>query len=258
VKEIVLIHWKAEEAAVRVHQLKGAGFSVRQELQPGPDLLRRLSDSPPAAVIIDLTRLPSHGREVGIALRQRASTRSIPLIFAEGEYEKAERIRRILPDAQFSSWEEIGNAIQTAIAKAPENPVAPSSIFAAYAGTPLPKKLGIKPGFRVALVHPPDNIEESLGPLPESVSFEPKPDAKSRLILWFVKSQAQLESEIAKIASSAINQPVWIFWPKKVSQCETNLTQQAVRETGLGAGLVDYKICAFDATWSGLLFKRRA
>ncbi len=257
-KPIVLVHWNPKEAEARMIRLKDAGCRTRLVSEVSPGLLRKLTEIDPAAIIVDLSRRPSQGRELGVALRHRASTRKIPLIFAAGDEEKVAKIRQILSDAVFSPWEDIEIAIATAIAKAPEKPVVPASIFAGYAGTPLPKKLGIKPGFRVALVHPPENAEQSLGALPESVSFQAKADAKSRLILWFLKSRKELEREAPKIAAAAANQPVWIFWPKKTSGLAADLTQQAVREAGLAAGLVDYKICSFDSTWSGLLFRRRA
>jgi hypothetical protein len=62
---------------------------------------------------------------------------------------------------------------------------------------------------------------------------------------------------MARMATLAENGPLWIAWPKRASGAATDLTQQRVREIGLAAGLVDYKICSIDETWSGLLFTRR-
>ena len=75
------------------------------------------------------------------------------------------------------------------------------------------------------------------------------------LVLWFVRSVRQLNRGLERYA--VLEVPVWIIWPKQASGVDTDLTQNAVRAAGLGAGLVDYKVCAVDETWSGLLFRRR-
>jgi hypothetical protein len=75
------------------------------------------------------------------------------------------------------------------------------------------------------------------------------------LVLWFVRSARQLKRGLQRYA--ALDVPVWIIWPKQASGVDTDLTQNAVRAAGLGVGLVDYKVCAVDETWSGLLFRRR-
>lgn len=78
-----------------------------------------------------------------------------------------------------------------------------------------------------------------------------------RLILWFVKSQRDLERNIAKMASRTPDGGLWIIWPKKRPGFQSDLNQNTVRAAGLGAGIVDYKICSVDMTWSGLLFARK-
>jgi hypothetical protein len=75
------------------------------------------------------------------------------------------------------------------------------------------------------------------------------------LFLWFVRSVRQLNRGLERYAVLGV--PVWIIWPKQASGVDSDLTQNAVRAAGLGAGLVDYKVCAVDETWSGLLFRRR-
>ncbi len=84
-----------------------------------------------------------------------------------------------------------------------------------------------------------------------------RPSRRSSLLLWFVTSCADLERDMAKMAEAAGPPPLWIIWPKKTPILASDLTQQIVRQAGLAAGLVDYKICAVNATWSGLLFGRR-
>lgn len=254
---IRLIHWKAAEAQPRVALLEAAGYEVAYEdrLADPQSLMRDLRNAPPDAIVIDLTRLPSHGRDAALALRQTRSTRHVPLVFAEGDPEKVEHLRKILPDAVYTSWSHIRSALKRAIAHPPQYPIKPYSVMEGYSGTPLPKKLGIKPGAVVALVGAPDDFPATLGAIPDGVQFRNKPGAPASLTLWFLRSRRDLDRSIAKMVRC--EGPVWMIWPKKASGVETDLTQQDVREVGLTAGLVDYKVCAVDATWSGLLFKRR-
>ena len=128
---------------------------------------------------------------------------------------------------------------------------------AGYSGTPLPKKLGIKPGSVVALVGAPHGFRKMLGPLPEGAKLRAGAEKDCTLALWFTRSRKELERGMPRAAELAAHGPVWIIWPKQASGAATDLREQAVREAGLAAGLVDYKVCAVDATWSGLLFARR-
>ena len=217
-----------------------------------PDLLRELTASPPAAIIIDLTRSPSQGRDLGILLRQRKATRLIPLGFAGGA-----RVREILPDAVFAEWERGAPALRRALARPTAQPVVRASAFAAYAGRPLVGRLGIKPGMRVALVAAPRDIKATLVPLPETVRLAAGLGRSSELVLWFVRRPADLNRKLLRIASNLGKAHVWIAWQKGGSATRGDLTQPVVRAQALAAGLVDYKICSIDASWSALLFKRR-
>jgi hypothetical protein len=129
--------------------------------------------------------------------------------------------------------------------------------MAGYSGTPLPKKLGIKTQSIVALVGQPDGFNATLGKLPEGAKLRQGTSDPYDLIIWFVHSRDELEQGIESMVPLAEAAPLWIAWPKKASKMATDLSQQVVRETGLAAGLVDYKICYIDATWSGLLFTQR-
>jgi hypothetical protein len=135
--------------------------------------------------------------------------------------------------------------------------VVPESVFAAYAGKPLPVKLGIKTGSKVALIGAPDGFADSLDKLSSGVVFTTLPEDNAVLFLWFVRSYQQLSLDTELIIRAAKRAPVWIAWPKKGSNLECDLTQQTVRQTGLNAGLVDYKICSVDHDWSALLFTWR-
>lgn len=252
-----LIHWNAAEAQERAAALRTAGYDVDHAALEGPASLRALKENPPAALVIDLSRMPSHGRDVALAVREAKATRHVPIVFVEGDPEKAAQIRTLLPDAVFTAWSRIRSALKSAIARPPAEPVVPESRLAGYSGTPLPEKLGIKPGYVVGLLGSPEGFEKVLGPLPEGVTLRERPPRPCDLVLWFVRSRLALEKDVARAAQLAGEGGLWIVWPKKTSGVPTELTQADVRRVGLASGLVDYKVCAVDEVWSGLRFARR-
>jgi hypothetical protein len=127
-----------------------------------------------------------------------------------------------------------------------------------YSGTPLPKKLGIKEGFRVRLVNMPPDVKKELKAELAKCEIIDKDGANVDFAITFTKAQNELESEfkrVAKLLSPA--GMFWVSWPKKSSGVATNVTENIVRETGLAVGLVDVKVCAVSDIWSGLKFVRR-
>ena len=134
-------------------------------------------------------------------------------------------------------------------------------------GTPLPKKLGIRQGMTVALIGAPPGFAQILGDLPDGAKLRTGARGKPGLVIWFVGSAPELGWEIRRISAFASGAPLWIAWRKKsarkspeapaASRRVTAPSESAVREAGLSAGLVDYKVCAIDAEWAGLLFARR-
>ncbi|UCF21583.1 MAG: DUF3052 family protein [Gemmatimonadota bacterium] len=129
--------------------------------------------------------------------------------------------------------------------------------MAGYAGTPLPKKLGIKAGYVVALVGAPKNFEKTLGSLPKGVRLRWQARGRPDLVVWFVESRRDLESRVERLGELAGDGGLWIAWQKRASGATSDLTQAVVRKAGLAVGLVDYKVCAIDERWSGLRFARR-
>ena len=253
-----LIHWKAAEAQERIEQLRAAGHEVVYRDMGNSADLKELVEDLGDAVVIDLGRLPSHGRDLALYFRERKSTRRVPMVFAGGDPQKVERIRELLPDAAYASWDGMDASLEHAIANAPADPVVPRSSFEAYSGTPLPKKLGIKEGSSVLLIDPPADFGETLGELPPGATLRTQADGPFPLSIWFTMSRAELESRLEDaVRSLADGGSLWIASPKKASKVVTDLNQNIVREVGLAAGLVDYKVCSIDKTWSGLLFTRR-
>jgi hypothetical protein len=132
--------------------------------------------------------------------------------------------------------------------------------MAGYSGTPLPKKLGIKEGHRVALIHAPESFEQTLGALPADVVLRRDQRGKSPfdVIVFFTTEAAILREQFAPLAERLTPAGgLWVAWPKKAAQVATDLTEDIIRIIGLDAGLVDNKVCAVDETWSGLRFVLR-
>jgi CheY-like chemotaxis protein len=254
---IRLVHWNEKEAAQRASRLTDAGYEIEYDMPIGPELLRALGQKPPAAVVIDLSRLPSQGRDVALAIRRAKSTRNVPIVFVEGDLQKLARIRVLLPDAVYTSWDGIRSDLEAAIAHPPANPVVPKSSLEGYSGTPLAKKLGIKENTSVALIGAPEDFRDTLGDLPAGVHLCSDLRGHCDVTIWFTRSAEELRKGMPRMTARAATAPLWIAWPKKASGIDTDLSERLVRANGLAAGLVDYKICAIDATWSGLLFTRR-
>lgn len=256
--KIRLIHWNQKEAEKRASILQQKGYRVTWDVPRIQQFFREIKAHPPAAFLIDLARMPSQGRDVALTLRKTRATRFIPLLFINGKEEKIEKIRKLLPDAFYSDWSTILTDLKSALEHPIENPIVPRSIFAPYAGRPLSKKLGIKTGEDILLVNPPRNIRQTLKPIPDNVHLHRDTTQPRDLVLWFVRSRLDLQREIQSICKLVTGIPLWIIWPKRGSFRASDLSQTVVRKTGLANGLVDYKICSVDKTWSGLLFKKRS
>lgn len=252
-----LVHWKQEEVPERAARLEAAGYAVEGET-PGSSIgIKELRKDPPAAFVIDLGRLPSHGREVAYAVRQSKALRGIPIVFVDGADGKVDAIRELLPDATYTAWEEIGADLAHAIDNPPADPVVPASDSGSPSGRPLAQKLGLKEGTTIALIDPPDGIEETLAPLPTGVVVRRGNRGRREMTLWFVTSRRELGRRFDAVARAVGETTLWMAWPKRSSGVDTDLTEDAIREVALPAGLVDTKVCAIDETWSGLRLTRR-
>jgi CheY-like chemotaxis protein len=251
-----LVHWKESEGRERARELRAAGLRVEYEADASAGL-RACRDDPPDAIVIDLTRLPSHGREVAWALRQNRKTRAIPLVFVGGDPLKVARLSAELPDAAFVEWPGAARAVERALAAAPADPVVPARKYF-YGSKALVEKLGLAPGATLALVEAPPGFERVLGKLPPGCSAKRSLRGRADLVLWFVRSRAELRRALPcwKRAVAAGTR-LWVAWPKKTSPLAGDLDQGFVRATPHAHGLVDYKICALDADWSGMCFGRR-
>jgi len=252
-RKVWLIHWKPEEAKARVATLEGAGYQVDLRNPAGGQGLKDLRSDPPAALVIDLSRLASHGKAIGLAVRGTKLTRHIPLVFVGGEAEKVEKIRSLLPDAVYAEWRGIRGGLKRAIEHPPANPVAGPGPMQISSSTPLWKKLGIKPGIRVGLIDAPAELERALEGMPDGVELVEGEDRRAGLFLWFVHDADAFRRGLRRMVGLSRQAPLWICYQKQAAG--GTLPQQEVRESAIATGLVDYKVCAIDSTWTGLLFR---
>jgi hypothetical protein len=123
-----------------------------------------------------------------------------------------------------------------------------------YSGTPLPQKLGIKPGMSISALNAPPNLDAILGELPDGVTITRRLGGHRDLVLIFVTRQVDLAARIpALISAIAPNGMVWVAWPKRTSKVETDVAEDVIRDIVLPTSpLVDVKVCAIDNVWSGL------
>ena len=210
----------------------------------------------PAVLVLDLDRTPSRGREIAVALRTSKAARHIPILFVGGLPEKVERLRGEIPDVSFAAWKEAAQRLHEVL----EQPlIMPAALpHRDYSATPLPKKLGVRARMQVALLGAPDDFVASLGELPEGASVGDRITAKTELALCFVRSWAELSGAVDLLAAQLpVSASVWIVYPKRASQKASDLNENVVRDAGLGAGLVDYKVCSVEPAWSALKFSHR-
>jgi CheY-like chemotaxis protein len=251
-QRIRLVHWREDEVAERAARLEAAGYEVDAEV-PGTSIgIKQLREDPPAAFVIDLSRLPSHGREVAHSLRQSKALRQIPIVFVGGAEEKVDAIRRQLPDAVYTAWDDLGAKLAQAIANPLSDPVVPVSDSGPGSGRSLAQKLGVKEGMAIAMLDPPDGIETTLAPLPGGVALRRGNRGRREMTIWFVTSRRKLERSFGAVARAVAEGTLWMAWPKRSSGVDTDLSEDVIREVALAAGMVDTKVCAIDQTWSGL------
>ena len=252
-KTVRLIHFDEDQGLERRKQLEAFGFDAAFDFGDGLFMARQIKASPPDAVVIDLSRVPSHGREVALSVRSTKATRQIPIVFVDGEAEKVKKTRQFIPDATFTTWGRIKTALPKAIAKPVKDPVVPDHNSW---GKPTVAKLGVKPSFKVALLGSPKGFADALKPWPAKVKLTARPEADADIYICFAKSSPELQAHLLATRDAA-RQTLWLAWPKKASGIKSELDGNIVRETGLRAGWVDFKVCALDDTWSGLAFKKR-
>ena len=126
---------------------------------------------------------------------------------------------------------------------------------AGYSKRSLLEKLGIKDGIAISIIGAPKNYAVLLGKLPAGIKQSNKLEGPLDFLQFFCSKRSRLEDSFPKLKEALTpNGMLWVSWPKASSGVATDLTENVVREVGLRNGLVDVKVCAIDATWSGLKF----
>jgi hypothetical protein len=245
------------------------GYEATYQNRIGPNLTRAVRDEPPSAVLIDLSRLPSQGRDVALALRLNKITRRIPIVFVDGLPEKVLTVRESLPDAIYSTWTHLAEDLERAFSRPARKAVpaleaaarkatmVPETPVPALSGKALPAKLGIKPNSSVTILGAPTGFEDELEPLPAGVTLRRQLGQDSDVTLWFIRSRRELSQNIALRAQRLGAGHLWLIWPKKASGQSGELSEDVIRDLALVEGLVDIKVAVIDDTWSGLLLSQQ-
>jgi hypothetical protein len=139
------------------------------------------------------------------------------------------------------------------VSEAPQHPTFGRTVAPGYSGTPLAKKLGIKPSGRVCILGAPDGFTALLEPLPEGVVFQRDAGADTDIAHVFATRREELAEQLNTLRKTlSPRAAIWVSWPKKASRVPTSITEDTIRELALPLGLVDVKVCAVTEVWSGL------
>jgi hypothetical protein len=123
-----------------------------------------------------------------------------------------------------------------------------------YGDRPAAQKLGIKPGAAVVLIDPPRDYAAAVGALPEGATFVEEENERGEVTLWFVHDTAAYQERLPRMRAHAANTKLWVLWRKGAKD---GLTPSVIREMAIAVGLVDYKVCSVNQTWSGMIFARK-
>lgn len=261
-KTLRLVCWKEADAKRHAAELRRAGYRIVAEPVANPGgAVRYFREVDPDAVVIDLDRLPSHGRELGMSLCASKSTCHLPLVFAGGLAAKVDPIRAAIPGATFVPWEDVPAAIERAMAQPPSPRLRSRELLKATGAGALERKLDIKAQTHFAIVPLTGDaswLSEILTSIPYGSVPQRRLDASTTLALFIVNTRRELIHAFTQARTSLPrNASLWIVHPKQTSSLAGDFNQDDVREAGLSYGFVDYKVCAVDKDWSALKFARR-
>lgn len=243
---IRLFHFRESEAQPLIDLLKDGGYDVYYPGEREPSPYSKIRAMNPYAVVIDMTRLPSHGRYIGAEIRAHKGIRHVPLVYVDATDAALEQTQRMFPDATFTTRTKLLNALKKV--KPLADPATPPLLGS---GRVVWQKLGIKAGMRVAVFDAPAGCGKLIGDLPEGAELVEEPTGALPLTLWFVSDPDEYQAGVRRMRKWAEKSRVWVVYPKG---SKSPLTQFTVRESALALGLVDYKICSLDAKWTAMLF----
>jgi hypothetical protein len=251
-----LVNADETAGAACAKELAELGYRAEWRRWSSPEITRAKVD-PPAAVLIDLSRTPSVGRDVATAMRSHRALLAVPFVLIDGAPGVVANLKKFLPDAVLSDRGRIRTSLAGVLKRQPLG-ARLLSVFAAYESAPLAKKLGIRTGSIVAVRGAPPGLKAKLGGLPAGAKLIAQGKAPRDLTMWFVHSHTALVGEMPAMQQHAGSGGLWILWNKNASsKGDIRLTQLTVRKAGLDAGLVDFKITRVDDDWAGLRFTVR-
>jgi len=246
-----MISWNVKAAAERKQLLQGQGFRVDPVLSRSTGMVGKLTAAAPLALVIDLDSKPAYGREVAIYLRNSASVRHLPMVFAGGVPEKIARVRAEIPDAVYCGWDEVQAGINRAITAPPVRPVRPRARGEAVpSGSVLARKLDLRPETRVSIQGDVIGLGKRLG-----LEYEERISGETGMAIVVVRTEQDLDAAFDYATGQLpAKAGLWIVYPKRSGRLKTDFSQKDLLAMGAVHGLTGYKTCAIDADWSGLKF----
>jgi hypothetical protein len=245
---VLLFHWKEEEALPLVERLRNWGHEaawrgMRDNREVKITSARQFGAE---VVVFDLSRMPVYSKYQAELVRKAKSTAHIPFVFVGGDEDKVAELRAIYPGEIFSTWGKLEGVLRK---------IKAGGGVRAMPGQTKPErqlwqKMGLREGMRVWLGEAPREFERALGQYPETVEFVEE-EAGVRLFVHFVEDMMRAMDGLERMAAQAEIAPVWVFYRKGV------LKMNDLRNMLLGVGLVDYKICAMNERWAGILVTRK-
>ena len=179
-------------------------------------------------------------------------------MFVDGDPEKVAAIQSVLPDATYTTRAKVGGVLKRV--KPLAAPVVPTQMMASYGDRTTAQKLGIQPDMRVAVLDAPPGYAQAIGALPSGASLEEEPAEVLPITLWFVRAPETYLAELPRVRNLAGKSRLWVIYPKQKASrgaASAGINQNFIRESAMAVGLVDYKICSVNDTWSGMLFSRK-
>jgi hypothetical protein len=243
---VQLLNSEGGEAKRLIGQLRASGYTVDHFDKVS---VRPLRESPTHAIVIDLARAPSRGRHLAMWIRSQESIRGIPIVFVNGDEERVEKIRAELPDAIYTSGTKLAGALKRA------KPLASPAL--GYGNRTTAQKLGIRDGARVAVIDAPPGYARVVGLLPPGASLEEDPEEALPVTLWFVRDAEVYLAGLPRMRKlAAVGSRLCVIYPKQTARKgrDDGITLLFIRESAEAMGLVPYRTCSVNQTWSGLLF----
>jgi len=246
-----MICWNAQAAGERRLLLEAQGFRVDPVLSRSTGMVGKLAAAAPLALVIDLDSKPAYGREAAIYLRNTASVRHLPMVFAGGVAEKIARVRAELPDAVYCEWNAVQAGINRAITAPPVRPIRPRARGEIMPRGPvLAGKLDLRPGTRLSMQGDVIGLGKRLG-----LEYEDRISRETGMAILVVRSAQDLDAAFDYAAGQLPPKAgLWMVYPKRSGRLKTDFSQKDLLAMGAARGLIGYKNCAIDADWSGLRF----